>query len=157
MAGRKPVPTHIKIVRGNPGKRALPATEPRPAAGIPKMPGKLSTRARRAWKSIGPELERMGVLTVADGTALELLCDAYAEWRDARDVVIRDGATYETVSKHGTMTRTRPEVAIASDAWRRIAVMLREFGLTPSSRTKVDRVPNDKPEANPFADLGATA
>jgi len=157
MAGRKPIPTRMKILRGNPGKRALPANEPRPTAGIPKMPSKLSSRARRAWRSIGPELDRMGVLTVADGTALELLCDAYAEWKDARQVVIVDGATYETVSKHGKMTRTRPEVAIAADAWRRIAVMLREFGLTPSSRTKVEAAPTGAREDNPFADLGATA
>lgn len=96
----------------------------------------------------------MGVLTLADGKALELLCDAYAEYREARSVCEREGMTYESVSEHGSMWRARPEVAIASDAWRRIASMLREFGLTPSSRTKVQTTGEgaDKP-ANPFKEL----
>lgn len=154
MAGRKPTPTHIKLVKGNPGRRPMNTREPRPKKGAPRMPAHLSARAKAAWKSIGPELERMGVLTLADGKALELLCDAYAEYRAARDTVERDGLTYESVSEHGSMWRARPEVAIASDAWRRIASMLREFGLTPSSRTKVAAAAegNETP-SNPFAEL----
>jgi P27 family predicted phage terminase small subunit len=153
MAGRKPTPTHIKLLKGNPGKRALPRREPKPTRGVPTMPSHLSARAKAAWKAIGPELDRMGVLTLADGKALELLCDAYAEYRAAREIVERDGMTYESVSQHGTMWRTRPEVPIASDAYRRVAAMLREFGLTPSARTKVQTAGgSDKPD-NPFAEL----
>jgi len=155
MAGRKPVPRALKILRGNPGKRALGKREPKPLPGVPRMPGHLSARAKAAWKSIGPELDRMGVLTLADAKALELLCDAYAEYRAARDAVEKEGLTYETFGPSGSMTRPRPEVAIASDAWRRIAAMLREFGMTPSSRTKVSMADaNDKP-GNPFAELTA--
>ena len=33
MRGPKPTPTALKIVRGNPGKRALPKDEPTPPAG----------------------------------------------------------------------------------------------------------------------------
>lgn len=154
MAGRKPTPSHLRILKGNPGKRAANRREPKPTKGVPRMPAHLTPKAKSAWKSIGPELARMGVLTLADGPALELLCDAYAEYRAARDVVRADGATYESVSVHGAMTRVRPEVAIAADAWRRVASMLREFGLTPSSRTKV-AVAGDGADApaNPFAEL----
>lgn len=155
MAGRKPVPTALKILRGNPGKRAISKREPRPERGVPRMPAHLPERAKSAWKSIGPALDRMGVLTTVDAKALELLCDAYAEYRAARDVVGAKGATYESVSDHGTMWRTRPEVAIASDAWRRIATMLREFGMTPSSRTKVQATSADDKPGNPFAELTA--
>ena len=32
MRGRKPRPTHLRIIDGNPGKRALPKHEPKPHA-----------------------------------------------------------------------------------------------------------------------------
>ncbi len=153
MAGRKAVPTHIKLLRGNPGKRALNKREPKPARGVPRMPAHLSRRAKAAWKSIGPALDAMGVLTLADAKALELLCDVYAEYRAAREVTERDGLTYETFGPTGSMTRPRPEVAIASDAWRRMASMLREFGMTPSSRTKVSTAGADDKPGNPFAEM----
>lgn len=31
MPGCRPTPTALKLVRGNPGKRALPKNEPRPS------------------------------------------------------------------------------------------------------------------------------
>lgn len=54
--------------------------------------------------------------------------------------------TYETTTPTGSvMFRTRPEVALANDAWRRATVMLQQFGLTPASRPKVDARPPDVP------------
>lgn len=141
MAGRRPKPTALKIVSGNPGKRKLNAQEPEAAIGTPAMPNHLTKRAKEAWERIAPELEAMRVLTLPDGPALELLCDAYAEWRAARAVVTKRGATYRAFTKNGYMMRVRPEVAIASDAWRRIKAMLVEFGLTPAARSKVNAQP----------------
>ncbi len=86
------------------------------------------------------------VLTLADGKALELLCSVYAEYRDARDVIDRQGATYESHTQNGKIVRARPEVAIASDAWRRIRAMMTEFGLTPSSRSRIAVAPQEKPK-----------
>jgi len=33
---------------------------------------------------------------------------------------------------------TNPAVPARADAWRRVKIMLTEFGLTPASRSKVD-------------------
>ena len=38
MAGRKPKPTAIKKLEGNPGKRKLNTKEPIPAKGMPECP-----------------------------------------------------------------------------------------------------------------------
>lgn len=38
MAGRRPKPTHLKVVTGNPGKRKLNDKEPTPAKEIPGPP-----------------------------------------------------------------------------------------------------------------------
>jgi len=39
MAGRRPKPTHLKVVTGNPGKRKLNDKEPTPAREIPSPKG----------------------------------------------------------------------------------------------------------------------
>ena len=138
MAGRKPMPTAIRKLRGNPGKRALPANEPAVEPSIPIYPSYFTDDQRDAWHDLAERLFGMKVLTDGDSTALELLVVAYTEWRYATEVVEAEGMTYCTTTESGDrMYRARPEVAIASDAWRRISSMLREFGLTPSARTKV--------------------
>lgn len=152
MAGRKPKPTALRLLGGNAGKRAVNKREPKPARGVPKCPAHLTARAKAAWKRIGPELQKMGVLTLADGPALEMLCDAYAQYREADDCVQAEGLTYDTVSELGTMVRARPEVAMRADAWRRVRAMLAEFGLTPSSRSRVSAAKPEE-ERDPFEEL----
>lgn len=151
----RPTPTALRVLRGNPGKRPMNKREPKPLRGLPRTPAHLSPRAKAAWKSIGGELDRMGVMTAADATALELLSTAYADYRAAHDVITKEGQTYESISTYGTLRRQRPEVAIASEAWRQIASMLREFGLTPSSRTKVATTGGADESDNPFAEFVA--
>lgn len=149
MAGRKPKPTALKLVQGNPGRRPLNTDEPKPDPKAPPCPEYLGEPAKAAWARVAPELERLGVLTVIDGMALELLVDAYQEWMDAREQVDLYGATYESLTQNGTIIRARPEVAIASDAWRRIRAMLAEFGMTPSSRSRVKG--QQEQDEDPFA------
>jgi P27 family predicted phage terminase small subunit len=137
MAGRRPIPTEIKILRGNPGKRRLNHREPKPAAGLPPCPRHLKGIAAEAWRSIGAQLVALHTVTLADLHALELLVSAYAEYRRAQAIVERRGATYATRTERGMIVRRRPEVAIAGDAWRRVKGMLVEFGLTPAARSRV--------------------
>lgn len=142
----------MKVVRGTDRADRRSANEPEPDRGIPKCPAHFNGRAKEAWKRIGPMLDRMGVLTQADGAALELLCDAYADYRDASEVIRVSGSTYTTTTQQGdTMYRPRPEVAMRNDAWRRVASMASEFGLNPSSRSKVSASPEgDDDEARFF-------
>jgi P27 family predicted phage terminase small subunit len=137
MPGRKPKPTSLKVLNGNAGKRPLNKNEPKTTPGISRCPSWLSPKAKTAWKEIGGHLKNMNVLNVEDSKALELLCDAYSEWRDARAVIQREGSTYETDTENGVRHWNRPEVSVANDAWRRVKSMLSEFGLTPSSRSKI--------------------
>jgi len=142
MAGRRPKPTHLKLIEGNPGKRKLNENEPTPPPGIPKCPSWLSAKAKHAWRYIAPLLDGMGVVTVADKMAIELMCDAYSEYRDARDTVRREGAYYETESGNGsTMKRLHPAVNHSADAWRRVRLMAIEYGLTAAARSKLSVTP----------------
>jgi P27 family predicted phage terminase small subunit len=149
--GRPPKPTKLKILQGNPGKRALPKNEPQPPASDGEAPDWLEGRPREAWDWLAPMLGDMKVLTEADKHALALLCDVYAEYIALRRVIQNRGRVYTTTTAQGdTMIRPRPEVAMISDAWRRIHRMMVEFGMTPSARSKVTRLPEE--EKDPFAD-----
>lgn len=50
MAGRKPKPTAVKKLEGNPGKRKLNTKEPNPGKGMPDCPAWLLPEAKIAAK-----------------------------------------------------------------------------------------------------------
>jgi phage terminase small subunit len=76
IRGPAPKPSGIRVLEGNPAKRALPADEPKPLGCAPDMPRYLDSEARREWKRLVPILLAMRVLTEADGVALGNLCQA---------------------------------------------------------------------------------
>jgi P27 family predicted phage terminase small subunit len=142
MTGRRPKSTTEKRLHGNPGRRPLPKNELEPERGIPEPPEWLSDVALEHWRTLAPELDAAGVLTVADGHALAMLCEAHAEWRSASEAIEQKGEVYTKVTAAGKSTPVaRPEVAMRSDAWSRMKSMLAEFGLTPSSRSRVSATP----------------
>ena len=49
MRGRRPKPSRIKALTGNPGKRPLNAHEPRPVPALPECPPELSPAGRQEW------------------------------------------------------------------------------------------------------------
>lgn len=158
--GRPRKPTALKVLHGTDRPDRSNPNEPsaQPLGDAPP-PSWLKGRGRRAWAEVAAILTEMGVATVADRVALALLCDVYAEYIEARDAVRKLGTVYESrvMKAHSrradgdpeefdpealsVMIRPRPEVAMASDAWRRINTMLQQFGLTPASRSKVSGAP----------------
>jgi P27 family predicted phage terminase small subunit len=152
MVGRKPKPTHLKLVAGNPGRRKLNHAEPKPRRGRPSAPAHVSDKARETWRYVAGVLDRMGVLTEADALALEMLCEAYADYLAARAELKKFGSNYyETVTKDGSvMHRSHPAVAAIQDADRRIKGWLIEFGETPSARSRL-RVDNVNHESESSA------
>lgn len=139
MKGRKPTPTYLKLVKGNPGRRPLNEAEPKPRRERPGAPAHISDKAREAWGYVSGLLDRIGVLTEVDAIALEMLCEAYAEVLEARAALKTFGSNYyTTVGKDGgLMYRAHPAVAVLQDADRRIKSWAAEFGMTPSARTRV--------------------
>ena len=138
--GRPPKPSAVKRAEGNPGKRAVRKDEPKPPPGPLTMPAWLADRpyAVEAWEHYAPLAEGMGVLTTVDVGALAMLCDALAEYRECRDVLISEGSTYKrTTDRGGFAITNRSEVSQGADAWRRAVNMMGQFGLTPSARAKV--------------------
>jgi len=133
-SGRKKTPTTLRLLRGNPGRRPINPLEPEPDKGVPEAPRWFSELELSGWETMVAALQPMGVLTVSDGPALTQLAHAWAEWRQAEATVHVEGAYFETPD--GSL-RKHPAVGVAANAWRRVASMLAEFGLTPSSRARI--------------------
>ena len=145
-------PSALEDLQGRPGKRASNKKEPKPKTGIPPCPRWLDGIAKYAFKQLGLTLDEIKVLTKADQKALELLCDAYSEYRRARAFILENGTHYKSETKFGSVIYKKyPHVDIAANAWRRCADMLKQFGLTPSARTGVERIGDD--EADPMEEF----
>ena len=78
--GRKPTPTNLKILKGNPGKRPLPKDEPIPRPIMPEPPNHLCEVAKQEWEKICPGLYTAGILTEIDKAIVSAYCTSYAIW-----------------------------------------------------------------------------
>lgn len=150
MRGRKPVPTALKILRGNPGKRALPTQEPTPAPAPITPPATLKGDALAEWDRIAPLLSAAGLLTQLDPFALTLYCEAYADWSEAKRQIDKFGTVIKGAKGFPVLS---PYVGIAAKAWERMRKILIEFGMTPSSRARVTTAEQRPTDADPFAEF----
>lgn len=140
MAGRKPKPTALKELAGNPGKRPLNTREPKPRTELPPCPRHLTGEARREWRRMGGELARMGVVTAVDRAALAAYCVAWARWVDAEGQVAKLGTIVKTAN--GNLIQN-PYLAVANRALEQMTRLATEFGMTPSSRSRVQVAERD--------------
>ena len=151
MRGRRPKPTRLKLLSGNPGKRPLNKHEPKPEPMVPACPAELGPVARQEWDRLAGELGKLKILTALDRAALADYCGAYALWAEAT----------EAIQKYGTMVKSpsgypiqSPYVSVAN---RQADIMMRiasEFGFTPASRSRISTPPKSEP--NLFNLMGAT-
>lgn len=139
MAGRKPLPTALKLMRGNPGKRPLNKREPKPAAGIPQPLAGLSAQALVHFGRLVEQLSAVKVVTVVDGPALSTLAQAMADYEEAvaelqKGPKVKDG-------------RRSQWYAIQKQALDQMNKGAADFGLTASARSRLVAVP-DAPSAD---------
>lgn len=142
MRGRKPKPTHLKLVTGNPGRRKLNAAEPMPESRLPKPPAFLSDEAKVEWGRVSEELYNLGILTGIDRAALAAYCQAYARWAQA-EAAIGEMAKRDQLTG-GLMIKTtngnaiqNPLVGTANKAAADMVRYAAEFGMTPSARSRI--------------------
>lgn len=132
-------PSALKLMDGNPGKRPIDEREPKPQGGLPRCPKRLEGEAAKAWKLFAKQLGDCGIATSLDATAVEMLCDKYAQYAEARANEIKGGSVWlGNKGDNGLPTFVySPYYAIARNHWNDLLRMLNEFGMTPSSRTKI--------------------
>jgi P27 family predicted phage terminase small subunit len=136
--GRKPKPTALKVIEGNPGKRPLNKAEPKPENKAPKCPSWLEKEAKKEWRRMSKVLETIGILTEVDAAAFAGYCQAYARWKEAEEFLSKHGTIFKTPSGY---IQQVPQVSIAQTYLKIMKDFCSEFGLTPSSRSRI--VAND--------------
>jgi P27 family predicted phage terminase small subunit len=144
VPGPKRVPTHLKLLRGNPGHQKLNKDEPQPTQSteLPEPPPFLSGYAKDEWWRLVAELRAFGLLTVLDIMPFAAYCQAYGHWRTAEEALMkmaeRDSVTGGLLIK-GALgdPRANPLIRIANNA---AADMIRfggEFGMGPAARARI--------------------
>ena len=131
--GRKPKPTAVKKLEGNPGRRPLNKHEPKPPVGVGDAPDWLDDVGKNKWAQKKDQLEQLNIVTTVDDDALAVYCQAYSDFvyavrfieeKDCRVCVSEKGAEYQ-----------HPMVGQRNKAAELIIKYGVHFGLTPSSRT----------------------
>jgi P27 family predicted phage terminase small subunit len=142
--GPRPTPTHLKLLRGNPGKQAIGRPEPMPVVPIeiPPAPDYLVGYAVDEWDRIAVELHRLNLLTIVDINVLAAYCQAFKIWRTATE-------TFTTMAERdplmaGLMIKTSMGTAVqnpvyltARQAAKDMVCYAAEFGLSPAARARI--------------------
>ena len=149
MRGRKPKPTAVKVLAGNPGKRPLNTSEPQPPVPerTPYVPRHLNDEAKREWRRMASILLVLGLYTEVDRAALAMYCQAWGRWVIAEGKCAEIGEVLYTDKGYAYPNPWRAEANRAQDLMRRLFT---EFGLTPSARSRLS-VPQS-PEEPSLAD-----
>ena len=155
--GRKPTPTHLKLVRGNPGKRALP----KKGAEIPVVveeispPAFLSDDAKVEWGRMMQALVALKLVSSLDRAAFAAYCQAYGRWAQAERALAtmreRDPNAAGLLGKTtGDNIIQNPLVGIANKAMADMVRYAAEFGMTPSARVRLNGSGGGGAQENPF-------
>jgi len=152
MRGRKPVPTYLKVLSGNPGKRALNKNEPVPEGSLADSPDWMTEGQKAGW-DYAIEHAPLGLLKKLDRSVL-------AAWVVAEDLHRRAS---EQVEKFGILTKApntglpiqSPYLPVLNKQAQIILKAAEQLGFTPASRTRIQvEESGNRLEHNPWADVG---
>jgi P27 family predicted phage terminase small subunit len=138
MAGRKQLPTKLKLMRGTARAHRLNPAEPMPTAGEPAPLESLTPAALAHFRQLTEKLSAVRVLTVNDGPALSALAQSLADYEEATVELAKPGA--KVVKTEKGLVRS-PWAVLQKQALDQMQRGFTDFGLTPSSRSKIVAAP----------------
>ena len=163
-SGRRALPATVHLLRGNQSKKSAKelavATSTKPgdlAVEIPPCPAFLSKDAKTEWKRIAKDLVVLGMVSVLDRAELSVYCQAWADWKQAREHL-------EALGKVGMIDET-PNGFKQVSVWMQIANRAEErmskagsaFGFSPSARAKLGQPASPQGELFPNEQAKAAA
>ena len=154
MTGRKPDPAPIRLLKNdkNNAHRYKDKQEPVPSDEPPVAPEYLSVRAKEIFNKFVKLVEEMYPVSETDINMIVRYA-RLGERIEAYDGYLRrTGDTYETIND----TKPKPEVKMMQDCEDRQHKIEVEFGLSPSSRARVNVKPKEKKKQNSFGALNKT-
>lgn len=144
MRGRKPIPTRLKLLSGNPGKRPIQA-EPTPAPGpLPEAPAFLDPYGLEEWTRLAFGLHGLGLLSDLDVAVLAAYCTAYSLWRQGVEELVRRSGDTLLRGVGGGVAANAELTRIVRQQGELMLRFASEFGLTPAARARL-RIEPKKP------------
>jgi P27 family predicted phage terminase small subunit len=149
--GRKPKPSKLRLLQGKAGHRPINTTEPKPEPTMPECPDEVKANpvALAKWNTLAPKLHRAGILTELDGDALAAYCTEYSHYIEAETFVRENGSVLVLRDDKGNVkwTQPTPQAAMAMKHLEKMRQLIVEFGMTPSSRTRIHATPQEQKNA----------
>lgn len=155
-SGRRPKPTALKVLQGNPGQRKLNEHEPKPPQGAVTQPESLSNTAAIVWDELAPIAIAMGTLTTADVAAFTTLCELEATRRASSAQKDVEGFSpflvTTSVDSAGTEhmnIKEHPAIKLERNTAAALRPYYEKFGLEPVGRARIvvpkqDEAPKSK-------------
>jgi phage terminase small subunit len=150
LRGPAPTPTVIRKLNGNPSRRPFPENEPQYVSGVPDRPKGMSPGARKIWDQLVSEMAASRVLRLVDALALAQLCEDQAMLDELRHGVfamkreiVKQARKQKRAIPGGALqhlSRTiegRRTLSTMKELGGQIIIQRREFGLSPSSNSRV--------------------
>lgn len=143
MRGRKPVATRLKVLRGNPGKRAVNKNEPLPLGDLVDPPDWMTDSQKTSW-NYAVENAPPGLLKKLDRSVL-------SAWVVAEDLHRQAAAMIE---KFGILTKApntglpiqSPYLPVVNKQAQILLRAAEQLGFSPSSRSRVQVVDHSMSE-----------
>jgi P27 family predicted phage terminase small subunit len=152
-SGRRPKPTALHVLRGNPSKKKLNQREPKPPQGAVNVPETLSRVAKVAWGELAPVALAMGTLTTADVAAFATLCELEATRRAASAEKDRDGFTpflmttiTDSAGNEHPKVQAHPAITLERNTAGALRPYYEKFGLEPVGRARISVPQQEKAE-----------
>ena len=155
MSGPAPQPTALKKLKGThrPSRDAANQMSLPKIESIEAAPSDLPVRARVEWYRVVNSLTPLGVLTVADLSLLKSYCQHVATMELAAEKLKEEGHVVDVMGAFGAKATKNPWVTIYNEASDRAAKLGQQFGLTPSSRTRISAPAPKEKEEDPWQNL----
>lgn len=118
IRGRRPKPTPLRLLQGNPGKRAIPDVPDLPTTSGLEPPDWLTGKAGEFWAAHAPSLQAAG-----------LLPDVMREYFAA-------GCYYWSIFR-----TPREDYRARRDAYDRAVKVFKDFGMTPVDLARLGKQP----------------
>ncbi len=130
-----PLPTNLKKLRGTAQPCRMNDKEPRPAKlETLTPPDELSDEEAVCWTKTVTSLQSAGIATIVDVKALTAYCKAWCGWIAETRIAEEEGSVV-TGGMGGPVIN--PHIRIANDYFKQLLALWREFGMTPSSRSRI--------------------
>src|SRR5262245_28043117 len=109
-SGKRPKPTHLKLVKGAP-PRDINQFEAKPKIRKPRIPAHLNAEAQEEWHRVCDDLYECGLLASIDRAILSCYCQAWGRWVEAETKLAVMAAKEtelvgERESTHGLLIKT---------------------------------------------------